>query len=89
MARTTTVTNTDHTPHNGRMNRGSTNRGSTAAEGAPQSTSRTTVTVNIPLPVDLHRALRLKAVASDLTMKDAITAAVAAWVADKPTKGGR
>ena len=40
-----------------------------------------TVTINIPLPVDLHRKLRIKAITVDLPLKDAVAAAIEQWVA--------
>jgi hypothetical protein len=37
------------------------------------------VTINVPLPADLHRQLRLKAVNKGTSMKDQVIAAIEAW----------
>jgi len=39
------------------------------------------VTINVPLPVDLHRRLRVKQIMRDLQMKDAVAEAIEQWVA--------
>jgi len=39
-----------------------------------------TVTINVPLPVDLHRRLRVKQITRDLQMKDAVAEAIEQWV---------
>jgi hypothetical protein len=39
------------------------------------------VGVNVNLPFDLHRKLKIKQIQLDLTLTEAITAAVTAWVA--------
>jgi hypothetical protein len=39
------------------------------------------VTINIALPGELHRRLRVKAIMLDLALKDAVAAAVEEWTA--------
>lgn len=41
------------------------------------------VTINVPLPADLHRQLRLKAVNRGTSMKDQVIAAIDAWTAKR------
>jgi hypothetical protein len=38
-----------------------------------------TVTINVALPGELHRRLRVKAIMLDLALKDAVAAAVDQW----------
>ena len=44
-----------------------------------RAAAKRTVAINVPLPETVHRKLRLKAVREDLTLAEAITAAVTAW----------
>ena len=46
----------------------------------PRPTATDTVSVNIPLPAELHKQLRIKAAMDDLTIKDAVITAVEDWV---------
>jgi hypothetical protein len=39
-----------------------------------------TVSVNVAIPVALHRAVRIKTLTDDLTLAEAVTAALQAWV---------
>jgi len=39
-----------------------------------------TVGINVAIPYDLHRKLRIKAIQLDLTLVEAVTAAVETWV---------
>ena len=48
---------------------------------APIAEAKAEVGLNVPLPVELHRKLRLKAVANGVHLKDAVVAAVEAYVA--------
>jgi hypothetical protein len=46
-----------------------------------QGNARSEVHVRIPVPMALHKQLRLRAFAQDMSMKDAVLAAIEAWVA--------
>ena len=46
-----------------------------AAEPQPE------VTINVPLPAELHRQLRIRAATDGLTLKESVIAAVESWVA--------
>jgi hypothetical protein len=39
-----------------------------------------TVLINVPLPTDLHRKLRVRCLTEDLVLSEAITRAVEAWL---------
>jgi hypothetical protein len=52
----------------------------TTATATPPKTTTDTVSVNIPLPAELHKQLRIKAAMEDLTIKDAVISAVEDWV---------
>jgi hypothetical protein len=39
-----------------------------------------TVLINIPLPNDLHRKLRIRCLTDDLSLAEAVTLAVDAWL---------
>lgn len=41
------------------------------------------VTINVPLPAELHRQLRMKAVAKGTSMKAQVIDAIAAWTAKR------
>jgi predicted HicB family RNase H-like nuclease len=48
----------------------------------PQAdTSPTRVAVNVPLPIELHRRLKIKAVTEDMSLRDAVIAAIECYVA--------
>jgi hypothetical protein len=47
---------------------------------AKASQTGSTIAVNIPIPAELHRRLKIKAITEDLSMREAITAAIEAWV---------
>jgi hypothetical protein len=49
---------------------------------ATQNGAPDVVTINVAIPRDLHRALRVRAVMEDMTMTEAITAAVTEWTAE-------
>jgi hypothetical protein len=50
------------------------------ARGLPNAPAGSTVLVNVPLPADLHRKLRIAAITRGLTLKAATIAAIEAWV---------
>lgn len=56
------------------------NKMTTATATPPKTTTDPTVSVNIPLPAELHKQLRIKAAMEDLTIKDAVISAVEDWV---------
>ena len=37
------------------------------------------MTINVPVPIALHRRLRVKAINEGMSLKDAVTAAIEAW----------
>jgi len=39
-----------------------------------------TVSINVPLPIELHRRLKMAAAGDGLTVKDAVVLAVEMWV---------
>jgi hypothetical protein len=47
---------------------------------APAQTTPETVSINVPLPGELHRQLRIKAITEGLSLKDAVITAIAEWV---------
>lgn len=53
-----------------------------AHRGLPNAPKASTVLVNVPVPIDLHRRLRIAAITRGLTLKDATLAALEAWVAE-------
>jgi hypothetical protein len=42
---------------------------------------RETVSINVPLPGALHRQLRIRAISDDMSVKDAVIAAITEYVA--------
>ena len=57
-------------------------KGAQGFQGTPtKTTTPVEVSINVPLPADLHRKVRIKAVVDDMTIKDAVIAALEAWVA--------
>jgi hypothetical protein len=44
-----------------------------------KSKSPKTVAINVQLPIAVHRKLRLKALHQEMTLAEAVTAAVSAW----------
>ena len=44
-----------------------------------KTTEAPQVAINVPLPADLHKKLRTKALARDLSVKDAVTDAIRQW----------
>jgi hypothetical protein len=54
-------------------------RSHSLATGRPIKTGAETVTINIPLPRDLHRRLRIKALKEDLSVVDAVATAIDEW----------
>jgi hypothetical protein len=53
----------------------------------PASPTKPGVTINIRVPMALHRQLRLQALRQDMMMKDAVVAAIEAWVAPAKRQG--
>jgi predicted HicB family RNase H-like nuclease len=39
-----------------------------------------TVQINVPLPAELHRRLRIEAINQGLSLKDSVIAAIEAWL---------
>jgi len=53
----------------------------------PTNLTKPGVTINILLPMALHRQLRLRAMAQDMMMKDAVVEAIEAWLAPAKRHG--
>lgn len=53
----------------------------------PASPTKLRVTINIRLPMALHRQLRLKALREDMMMKDAVVQAIEAWTISTKQQG--
>lgn len=53
--------------------------GTTRKTSARAANDGETVTINVAVPVALHRKLRIRAINEDLTLSEAIAAAVKEW----------
>lgn len=49
-------------------------------QGSPKTSTPAEVSINVPLPGDLHRRVRIKALTNNMALKDAVTAALEDWV---------
>jgi hypothetical protein len=49
------------------------------AKGLPNAPTAETVLVNVPLPAELHRKLRIAAITRGLTLKAAVITAIEEW----------
>jgi predicted HicB family RNase H-like nuclease len=45
-----------------------------------EEASKTTVKIQVPIPIDLHRRLRIQAIENGLSLKDAVIVAIESWV---------
>lgn len=52
----------------------------TTKRTAPPTTPPPPVRVNVPLPGELHRKLRIRCAVEDMAIQDAVVEAIEAWV---------
>jgi len=48
----------------------------------PETDTEKTVAINVPLPLELHQRLRIRAITENITMREAVIAAIDEWSAD-------
>jgi hypothetical protein len=48
-----------------------------------ESDVKKAISVQVPVPIDLHRRLRMKAFRNDLSLRAAVIVAIESWVEDE------